>query len=77
MLRKLKLELGRRLNFTLGRTPNGRRFRKDRQDTLTGLLSDLGHGISRLHLDEGRERLEEMEADTDIALTNYLFAPVD
>lgn len=52
-------------------------FRKERQDALTGILHDLGYGIIRLHLDGSRERLEEIEVHSDIALTNYLFVPVD
>ena len=52
-------------------------FRKERQDALTGILHDLGYGIIRLHLDGSRERLEEIEVHSEIALTNYLFAPVD
>jgi FkbM family methyltransferase len=52
-------------------------FRKERQDALTGILHDLGYCIIRLHLDGSRERLEEIEVHSEIALTNYLFAPVD
>jgi len=52
-------------------------FRKERQDALTEILHDLGYGIIRLHLDGSRERLEEIEVHSEIALTNYLFAPVD
>ena len=52
-------------------------FRKERQDVLTEILHDLGYGIIRLHLDGSRERLEEIEVHSEIALTNYLFAPVD
>ena len=52
-------------------------FRKERQDALTGILHDLGYCIIRLHLDGSRERLEEIEVHSDIALTNYLFVPVD
>lgn len=52
-------------------------FRKERQDALTGILYDLGYCIIRLHLDGSRERLEEIEVHSEIALTNYLFAPVD
>ncbi len=52
-------------------------FRKERQDALTEILHDLGYCIIRLHLDGSRERLEEIEVHSDIALTNYLFVPVD
>ncbi len=52
-------------------------FRKERQDVLTEILHDLGYCIIRLHLDGSRERLEEIEVHSEIALTNYLFAPVD
>ena len=52
-------------------------FRKERQDALTEILHDLGYGIIRLHLDGSRERLEEIEVHSEIALTNYLFVPVD
>ena len=52
-------------------------FRKERQDALTKIFRDLGYCIIRLHLDGSRERLEEIEVHSDIALTNYLFVPAD